>query len=200
MKMNSYHIEDDEMLISERIYHLINAIGVAGAIKLLHATAGNAAMSADVDLGSMRTKLRTHLQQENYAATGYGPLDVSPHRNEYPTATPRGTSCEMPPSDPAAFDAWIVALFLRKVDTSHQHQEWLYARARAPRHIPPTDPAAFDAWITSFFTRSEVNRTHHRDAVRDEQQNRIFMDTLLGGPSGLATVMAGQSYPQHGPP
>ncbi|KAK0209494.1 hypothetical protein IW262DRAFT_1302211 [Armillaria fumosa] len=148
MNMNSNRIEDDEMLISKQIYYLTDAIGVAGVIELLNVTTGNAAMSADVDLGSMKRIL------ENYAATGYRQVEVSPsHRNEYPTATTRGTSREMPPSDPAAFDAWIVALFLRKVNTSYQHPEWLYARERAPRHIPPTDPVAFDAWITFFFTR-----------------------------------------------
>ncbi|SJL17133.1 uncharacterized protein ARMOST_20677 [Armillaria ostoyae] len=189
MNMNSHHIEDDEMLISKHIYYLTDTIGVAGVIELLHATTGNATMSAEVDLGSIGSTLA------NYAATGYGP----PQLNKHPTATTR-TLREMPPSDPAAFDAWIVTLFLRKVDTSYQHPEWLYARKRAPRHIPPTDPAAFDAWIVSFFTRSEANRTRHRDAVRDEQHNRIFVDTLSGGPSGLVTVMAGPSYSQHGFP
>ncbi len=141
----------------------------------------------------------TQLQQENYAATGYSPLEATlpRHLNERTTATTRGTVREVPPSDPAAFDTWIVALFLRKVDTSYQHPEWLYARKRAPRHIPPTDPAAFDTWITSFFTRNKANKTYHRDAVCDVPSNNIFVDTLSGGPSGSATAMAGPSYLEH---
>ncbi|KAK0434068.1 hypothetical protein EV421DRAFT_1841376 [Armillaria borealis] len=144
----------------------------------------------------------THSQQENHAAKGYGPPEATslPHLIEHPTAPTRGTIREVPPSDPAAFDAWIVALFLQNVDISYQHPEWLYACKQAPRHIPPTGPAAFDAWITSFFTRSKVNRTHHRDAIRDELSNRIFVDTLSGGPSGSAIAMAGPSYPQPGIP
>ncbi|PBK62404.1 hypothetical protein ARMSODRAFT_964112 [Armillaria solidipes] len=158
---------------------------------------GNAVTSAeDLDIRYIGGTL------ENYAATGYGPLEATslPHLIEHPTAPTRGTIREVPPSDPAAFDAWIVALFLRNVETSYQHPEWLYARKQAPRHIPPTDPAAFDAWITSFFTRNKANKTHHRDAVRDEPYNSIFIDTLSNGPSGSATTMAGASYPQPGLP
>ncbi|SJL14020.1 uncharacterized protein ARMOST_17472 [Armillaria ostoyae] len=192
MNMNSHRIDEDEMLISKTIYALIDTIGVAGVIDILHGMTGNPATSAEVDLGFIGTALA------NYAATGYGP----PQLNEYLTETTRvtGTLREVPPSDPAAFDAWIVTLFLRKVDTSYQHPEWLNVRKRAPRHIPPTDPTAFDAWITSFFTRNKANRTHHHDAVRDEPPTSTFVDTLSGGPSGSATVMAGPSYPQLGLP
>ncbi|KAK0222660.1 hypothetical protein EDD85DRAFT_959914 [Armillaria nabsnona] len=193
MNMNSHRIEEDEMLISETIYALTDTIGVAGVIELLRGITANAVTSAeDLDIRYIGRTL------ENYAAE-YSPFEAIPpcHLNERPTAT---TLREVPPSDPAAFDAWIVALFLRKVDTSYHHPGWLYARKRAPRHIPPTDPAAFDAWITSFFTRNKANKTHHRDAVRDEPSNNIFVDTLSRGPSGSATAMAGPSYPQQGLP
>ncbi|PBK90419.1 hypothetical protein ARMGADRAFT_1082693 [Armillaria gallica] len=194
MNMNSHHIEDDEMSISKEIYALTDTIGAARVVEILHSMIGNSVEDLDV-----RYIGRT--LQNNYATTGYIPLEATPPpRNVHSTAPTRGTIREMPPSDPTAFDAWIVGLFLRNVDTSYQHPEWLYARKQAPRHISPTDPAAFDAWIVSFITRNKANKTHHRDAVRDEPHNSTFVDTLSGGPSGLATVMAGQSYPQHGLP
>ncbi|SJL14025.1 uncharacterized protein ARMOST_17477 [Armillaria ostoyae] len=194
MNMNSHHVEDDEMIISKTIYSLTDTIGVAKVIEILHGMTGSSV--EDLDIRYIGRTLK------NYPATGYSPLQAipPPRLNESPTATTRGTNREVPPSDPAAFDAWIVALFLRNVDTSYQHPEWLYARKRAPRHIPPTDPAAFDAWITSFFTCNKANKTHHRDAVRDVPYNSIFVDTLSNGPSGSATAMAGASYPQQGLP
>ncbi len=222
--MNSHHIED-EMLISKHIYYLVCVIAWATPIATSNRLADRHHWSGkgDGDIARCDWELSrrfrhslhrrntgehvdlifkrqvTHSQQENYAATGYGPPEATlPRRlSERTTATTRGTVREVPPSDPAAFDAWIVALFLRKVDTSYHHPGWLYARKRAPRHIPPTDPAAFDAWITSFFTRSKADRTHHRDTVRDEQHNRIFVDTLSGGPSGSATATAGPLYLEH---
>ncbi|KAK0481117.1 hypothetical protein EDD18DRAFT_1468236 [Armillaria luteobubalina] len=192
MNMNPHLIEHDEMLISRSIYQMVDTIGIAGAIELLYATTGNVAMSAEVDLDFIGTTL------SNYAATGYGP----PQLNEHPTGTTHGarTLRELPPSDPVAFDAWIVALFLQNINTVDQNPQRLYARQRAPCHIPPTDSVAFDAWITSFFTRSEANRTRHRDAIRDGPCNRIFVDTLSNGPSGSATTMAGASHPQQGLP
>ncbi|KAK0467484.1 hypothetical protein IW261DRAFT_1426578 [Armillaria novae-zelandiae] len=185
MNMNPHLIEDDEILISRSIYQMVDTIGVTGAIELLHTTTGNAATSAEVDLDFIGTTLA------NYAATGHGP----PQLNEHPTRMTRGarTLRKVPPSDPAEFDAWIVALFLQNIDTSHQRPQWLYARRQAPRHVPPTDPAAFDAWVSSFFTRSEADRTRHRDAVRDEQRNNILLDTLSRGSSGLASTMADPS-------
>ncbi|KAK0209561.1 hypothetical protein IW262DRAFT_1468819 [Armillaria fumosa] len=185
MNMNSHLIEDDKMLIFRSIYHMVDTIGVAGAIELLHTRTGNAAASAEVDLELIRTTLA------NYAATGYGP----PQLNEHPTGASHGarTLREVPPSDAAAFDAWIVALFLQNINTAYQYSQRLYARQRAPRHIPPTDPAAFDAWITSFFTHSEANRIRHHDTVCDEHHNRIVLDTLSRGPSGLALTMADPS-------
>ncbi|KAK0471635.1 hypothetical protein IW261DRAFT_1511578 [Armillaria novae-zelandiae] len=107
---------------------------------------------------------------------------------------------EVPLSDPVAFNDWIIALFIQKVNTPYQRPQWLYARQRAPRHIPPTDPTAFDAWITSFFTRSKANRTYHHGTVRDELPKSIFVDTQSGSPSGSATAMAGPSHPQPGLP
>ncbi|KAK0481119.1 hypothetical protein EDD18DRAFT_1203835 [Armillaria luteobubalina] len=186
MNMNPHFIEHDEMLISRSIDLQVDTIGVAGAIELLHATRGNAATSAEVDLNFIGSTLA------NYAATGYGP----PQLNEHPTGTTRGarTLRELPPSDPAAFDAWIVGLFLQNIDIAYQHPQRLYARQRAPRHVPPTDPVAFDAWITSFFIRSEADRTRHRNATRDEQHNNIFLNTLSRGPSGWASMMADPSY------
>ncbi|KAK0209562.1 hypothetical protein IW262DRAFT_1302273 [Armillaria fumosa] len=142
MNMNPHLIEDNEMLISRSIYQMVDTVGVAGVIELLHSTTGNAAMSAEL--------------------------------NEHPTGTTRGarTLRKLPPSDPVAFDAWIVALFLQNIDTMYQYPQRLYVRQRAPHHIPPTDPAAFDAWITLFFTHN----------------------TLLRGPSGWASMMAHPSY------
>ncbi len=223
--MNSHHIEDDDMLISKQIYHLVSVIAWATPIATSNRLADkhNWSGKGHRDIARCDWELRrrfrhslhwrnagehvdlifkkqvTHSPQENYAATGYGPLEATlPRRvSERPTAPTRGTIREVPPSDPVAFDAWIVTLFLRKVDTSYQHPGWLYARKRVPHHIPPTDPAAFDAWITSFFTRSKANRTHHRDAVRDEPHNNLFVDTLSGSPSGSATAMAGPSYLEH---
>ncbi len=228
MNMNSHRIEDDEMLISKQIYHLVSVIAWATPIATSNRLADRHDWSgkSDRDIARCDWELRrrfrhslywgnagehvdlifkkqvTHSPQENYAATGYGLLEATlPHRlSERPTAPTRGTIRDMPPSDPVAFDAWIVALFLRKVDTSCHYPGWLHTRKRTPRHIPPTDPAAFDAWITSFFTRSKVNRTHHRDAVHDEPHNSLFVDTLSGGPSWSATTMAGPSYPQPGLP
>ncbi|KAK0467482.1 hypothetical protein IW261DRAFT_1574120 [Armillaria novae-zelandiae] len=142
----------------------------------------------------------THFQQENDAPTGYGSSEATlPLLIERQTVTTRAMR-EAPPSDPAAFDAWIVALFVRNIDTVDGHPQWLYARRRAPRHIPPTDPAAFDAWITSFFTCSKANRTHHRDTVHDELPQSITVDTQSGSPSESATVKAGPSHPQPGLP
>ncbi|PBK62423.1 hypothetical protein ARMSODRAFT_1024847 [Armillaria solidipes] len=196
MHMNSHHIEDDEMIISKRIYTLVNRHHWSGGGDRIIAWHDGACSNVCRSRPSIGTTL------ENYVAKGYGPPEATlpRHLNEGPTATTRGNIREVPPSNPAAFDAWIVALFLRKVDTSYQHQEWLYARKRVPRHIPPTDPAAFDAWITSFFTRNKASRTHHRDAIRDVPYNSIFVDTLSNGPSESATAMAGPSYPQPGLP
>ncbi|KAK0471623.1 hypothetical protein IW261DRAFT_1612029 [Armillaria novae-zelandiae] len=184
MNMNPPLIEDDEILISRSIDLQVDTIGVAGVIELLHTRTRNAAASAEVDLNFIGTTLA------NYAATGYGP----PQLNEHPTGMTRGarTLRKVPPSDPAEFDAWIVALFLQNIDTSHQRPQWLYACRQAPRHVPPTDPAAFDAWVSSFFTRSEANRIRHRDAVRDGRHNSIFLDTMSRGPSGLASTIGTQ--------
>ncbi|KAK0471619.1 hypothetical protein IW261DRAFT_1425054 [Armillaria novae-zelandiae] len=138
MNMNSHHIEGDEMLISKRIYQMVDTIGVAGEIEILRGM--TASSVEDLDIGYIGRALKNH------ATTGYSPPEgVSlPHLIERQTAM-SGAKREAPPSDPAAFDAWIVALFLQNIDTTYQLPQWLYARRRAPHHIPPTDPAAFDA-------------------------------------------------------
>ncbi|KAK0222650.1 hypothetical protein EDD85DRAFT_959890 [Armillaria nabsnona] len=195
MNMNLHHIKDDEMLISKQIYHLVNTdtIGVARVIEILCGMTGSSIEDLDI--------LYIGGTLENHAARGYGPLKATlpRHLTEHLAVLTRETVCDVLPSDLAVFDTWIVALFLRKVDTSHQHPEWLYACKQAPRHIPCTDPAAFNAWITSF-THSKANRTHHRDTVCDEPHNRIFIDTLSGGGSGSVTAMSCPLYPEPGLP
>ncbi|KAG7441076.1 uncharacterized protein BT62DRAFT_1012117 [Guyanagaster necrorhizus] len=101
---------------------------------------------------------------------------------------------DVPPTDPAAFDAWIISLFQReRVDDKGQHPQWLYERERSPRHVPLTDPVGFDAWI---ILKNKADKTHHRDAVRDEHPNSIFIDMSSSGPSGSTPAMTGPSYPQ----
>ncbi|KAK0448979.1 uncharacterized protein EV420DRAFT_1647258 [Desarmillaria tabescens] len=196
--MNSYHIEEDEMLISERIYTLVARVGVAGAIEMVQGMAGNAVTSADgLDLRIIEKVLVSMLTQSIWSIRS----DSVPSTYLTGSRLRRLESwvfiARCHPTDPAAFDAWIVSIFLREsVDTTYQHPGWRYARKRVPRRIPPGDPAAFDAWIVSFIKRNKVDKTRHRDAVRDEQQNNIFIDTLSSGSSGLATAMTGPAYPQ----
>ncbi|KAK0196233.1 hypothetical protein F5146DRAFT_1133725 [Armillaria mellea] len=115
MKMDSHHIEDDEMLISKRIYALTDTIGVAGAIEILRGMTGSSV--EDLDIHCIERTLG------NCAGTRYDPLEASLRlRIERQTATTRAIR-EMPPSDPAAFDAWVVALFLRNVNTSYQRPQ-----------------------------------------------------------------------------
>ncbi|KAK0481122.1 hypothetical protein EDD18DRAFT_1203848 [Armillaria luteobubalina] len=206
MNMYSHHIEDDVSAhLQENLQ--VDTIGVAGAIEILRSMTGSSADDLNipyigrtlVSVDFIRGKRITHSQQENYAPTGYGSFEATLPLIGRQTAT-TGAMRKVPPSDPAAFDACTVALFLQSIDTAYQHPQQLYAHQRAPHQIPPTDPAAFDAWITSFFTRSEANRTRHRDAVRDELPKSILIDTQSGSPLGSATAMASTLPPQPGLP
>ncbi|KAK0222655.1 hypothetical protein EDD85DRAFT_796185 [Armillaria nabsnona] len=98
-----------------------DTIGVAWTIVTLHGMAESSV--EDLDICCIGRTLKNH------AVTRYGPPKATslPHLIKHPTTTTGVAICEVPPSDPAAFDAWTIALFLWNVNTSYHHPEWLYA-------------------------------------------------------------------------
>ncbi len=176
--MNSYHIED-EMLISKQIYYLVCVMAWATPIATSNRLADRHHWSGKGDRDIVRydwelsgrfrhclhrknagehvdlifKKQVTRSQRENYAATGYGPLEATlPHRlSERPTAPTRGTMRRLtrPRSTPGSPHYFSGTSILRTtIQSGYMRANELHATFHPPIPLPsmlgspPSLPAA----------------------------------------------------------
>ncbi|KAK0212102.1 hypothetical protein DFS33DRAFT_1279133 [Desarmillaria ectypa] len=98
-------------------------------------------------------------------------------------------------SNPLGFEAWITSLLEQKRVCTTEYHWQPAALQQAPQKDLPNDPAGFKDWLESLVQKTD--KTDHRDAVRDEHPNNIFVDTPSDRPSESTTAMTGHSYPPH---
>ncbi|KAK0481115.1 hypothetical protein EDD18DRAFT_1113109 [Armillaria luteobubalina] len=142
MCMNSRHIEDDGVLISRRIYQLI-PLDDRDDRDLVRCDWGLHGKNSGEHVNLIFKKRITHSWQEVYAATGCSlPQGISIPRPIKRLTVMIGARREAPPSDPAAFNAWIVALFLQNIDTTYTVERPIGTGFNDGRPFVPREQAA----------------------------------------------------------